>query len=310
MTDKVSLNKLARQRAKRFSGGIAWPTIILATLVIPAYWLTPFLVAFNDLSLWLAIPLMAVLTYAAYTVLHESVHGSIRGSNTSLVWLNDGLGYAAGMVLMTPLTAHRLEHLSHHGHTNDGDKDPDQYAKDIVGSIPAALGAVWRAIATQYRVYFRDHWSKVSPGQNSIFVLEVVFAIALRLLPFIWLYSVSEAQFAHHWWTLLWLFLASGFIGTYVLVYLFAYIVHRPHTETERYRDTSSIVVTGPFAQLVTLLWGYQNYHAMHHLFPSVPFYHYQRLFLDITDILDHMQAPVYRLTWSGLRKIQASQCH
>ena len=84
--DKTTLNKTARDRARGLSGQIALPTILLGVLVIPAYWSIPYLVVFKDLSLWLAIPLMVLLTYAAYTVLHESVHGLINGSYKNLKW--------------------------------------------------------------------------------------------------------------------------------------------------------------------------------------------------------------------------------
>jgi beta-carotene hydroxylase len=47
-------------------------------------------------------------------------------------------------------------------------------------------------------------------------------------------------------------------------------------------------------------LWGYQDYHSIHHLFPKVPFYRYRRLFNEIADRMDQMGAPVYRLTWAA----------
>ncbi len=49
-------------------------------------------------------------------------------------------------------------------------------------------------------------------------------------------------------------------------MFLFAYIVHTPHESVGRYVDTSTFVVGGPAGKLITLLWGYQNYHSIHHL--------------------------------------------
>lgn len=304
--DKITLNKMARDRARGLSGQIAWPTILLGILIIPAYWSIPYLVAFKDLSLWLAIPLMVLMTYAAYTVLHESVHGSISGSHKHLNWLNDGLGYLAGTVLMATLTAHRPEHLSHHGNTNHSDRDPDKYAIKIVGSLGEILGSVWDAIAIQYREYMVNHWHKASAATNLTLVLEVVIGLCLRALPFVLVFSTNDPAIESGWWRILVLFTASGFIGIYVLVYLFAYIVHRPHTERGRYKDTSTIIIPGPLSKIVTFFWGFQNYHSIHHLFPSVPFYLYRQLFVDIAEIMDVMEAPVYRLTYRGLIKIKA----
>ena len=307
MTDPTSLNRIARDQAKHLTGQVAWPTILLGLVVFSAYWVIPYLVAFVNFSLWFAIPIMVVLTYAAYTVLHESVHGSIRGKNKSLQWLNDGLGYLSGTILLTPLTVHRPEHLSHHANTNHGDRDPDQYSAGIVGSPREIFRSVWDGVATQYRFYMSTHWQKAPTSRNAMLILEIFLGIGLRVLPFVVLFSTNNPELTSGWWRLVVLFLVSGFLGVYVLVYLFAYIVHRPHTETGRYRDTSTIVIKGPLSKVVTLFWGYQNYHSIHHLFPSVPFFHYRRLFDDISGIMDEMGAPIYQLTWAGLRKIRAA---
>ena len=131
MDDIAALNKIASQKAKNYYCGLAWPTMLIGLTSFLAYWALPYLVLLNGFSLWLAIPTMVALTYAAYTVLHESVHGSINGSNTSMKWVNDGLGYLAGTILAIPLTAHRIEHLTHHANTNHAEKDPDGYSANI-----------------------------------------------------------------------------------------------------------------------------------------------------------------------------------
>ena len=123
---------------------------------------------------------------------------------------------------------------------------------------------------------------------------------------FVLIFSTNNPEIESGWWRLLILFAVSGFIGIYVLVYLFAYIVHQPHTERGRYKDTSTIIVPGPLSKIVTFFWGFQNYHSIHHLFPSVPFYRYRQLFSNIAEIMDVMEAPVYRLTSRGLIKTKA----
>ena len=210
MTDPTSLNRAARDHAKQLTGRVAWPTILLGLVVFLAYWTIPYLVAFSNFSLWAAIPLMAVLTYAAYTVLHESVHGSIRGTKKSLQWLNDGLGYLSGTILFTPLTVHRPEHLSHHANTNHGDRDPDQYSAGIVGSPREIFRSVWHGIATQYRFYMSNHWHKASVSKNAMLILEVFLGLGLRVLPFIVLFSTNTPELTSGWWRLVVLFLVSG----------------------------------------------------------------------------------------------------
>ena len=46
----------------------------------------------------------------------------------------------------------------------------------------------------------------------------------------------------------------------------------------------------------MTLLWGYQNYHAMHHLYPKVPFFRYRRLYRALEPSLRESGMPVKQL--------------
>ena len=133
----------ALESAKQYMGQVAWPTVLLGVVVGASYVATPVLVVAGVLPLLVAVPLMAFLTYAAYTVLHDAAHGSISGSNKSVRWLNEALGYAMGWILMIPLTAHRHEHLAHHRNTNQPDADPDFVVANMAKS---PLHAVWAAM--------------------------------------------------------------------------------------------------------------------------------------------------------------------
>lgn len=301
---KARLNREALASARDYSQTIAWPTIILGLAVFIGYWGLLFLVIFNDLSLLIAIPAMTALTYAAYTVVHEAVHYCISGNIPALRWLNDSVGYLAATILLTPLIAHRHEHLKHHRNTNNGDSDPDQYSAHIVASVGAMLRSCWKAIAGQYTTYMADRWHQAPATQNLMLVLEIVLALGLRALPFVLLFTLGDASIQGRWLQGLIALVAAGFLGTFILVYLFAYIVHRPHSATERYLNTSIILVPGPLSYLVTLLWGYQNYHAIHHLFPWVPFYQYRRLYERIQSVMMTMDAPIYQLSRRGLRPV------
>lgn len=119
--------------------------------------------------------------------------------------------------------------------------------------------------------------------------------------------AIGDSEIQEKIFDLLLLFIGEGFFGTFLLVFLFACIVHRPNEASERYLNTSTIIIEGPLSRPLTLLWGYQNYHAVHHLFPWVPFYHYHRLFNQIKPTMEAMDAPIYRLTWRGLKTISAT---
>lgn len=293
MQNADALDQAALSKAKTYMGEIAWPTVILGSVVFTSYIAVLALVASGGMSLLVALPLITVLTYAAYTVMHEAVHGSISGSVGSMRWLNDAMGYLAGWIIMIPLTGHRHEHLAHHRNTNQPDSDPDYIIADMTRSPLHAVAAALRTMRNQHRYYFKVRWQVAPRSQNLRFCLEVAAAVLLRLAFMaqgLWLEGAV-------------LFIVGGLGGVVVTMYLFAYIVHRPHSKVGRYLDTSTIVLPGRMGKLATALWGFQNYHSIHHLFPRVPFYNYQKLYQDIEDTMIAKGAPIYSLHSSGLKR-------
>jgi beta-carotene hydroxylase len=279
----------ALDAAKRYMGDFAWPTVLLGLGTALAYLITPLLVVTGALPILAGLALMSVLTYMAYTALHDAVHGSVSGSHKQLRWLNELVGYLSAWVLMIPLTAHRHEHLAHHRNTNQED-DPDKVVADMAKSPLHAARAAIRVTAGQYRYYLANRWGKGPRSQDVYFCLEILLALAPRL-------AFLAAGF---WVEGLLLFVLSGVFGIALLMYLFAYVVHTPHAAVGRYVDTSTFIVPGKLGTLVTVLWGYQNYHSIHHLFPRVPFYRYADLFAEIEDIMIAKGAPIHRLYTGG----------
>jgi len=97
------------------------------------------------------------------------------------------------------------------------------------------------------------------------------------------------------------LFAIGWLLGVALVMFLFAYIVHTPHAAVGRYVDTSTIVIDGPAGKLATLLWGFQNYHSIHHLFPRIPFYTYRAVFEEIEAVMVARGAPIYCLGLRGM---------
>ena len=87
---------------------------------------------------------------------------------------------------------------------------------------------------------------------------------------------------AGYGWQVLYYYFLPNKLAIMLLAYAFDYVPHRPHktarTEDE-YRTTSKIDGLYGVKGLdlaVPLL--FQNYHNIHHLYPQVPFYRYDRL--------------------------------
>lgn len=295
MTEQ-ELDIAALEEAKPYMGEFAWPTVILGLTACTLYFTMPFMVAAGMVPFWLAALLMIVLTYAAYTGLHESVHGTVSGSQPQLRWVNEWLGYSSALVMGIPLTAHRHEHLAHHRHTNEPDADPDFGFSTLTESPLGAVRSAGRAIFQNYQYYMNSRWAQDKGSQNRTFCLEIAAAVSIRVA--IVMLTDPGVTIA--------LFLIAGIGGTVLLVFLFAYLVHYPYKDVGRYANTSTIIAGGALNPVITWLWLFQNYHSIHHLFPRVPFYHYRRIFDAIEPIMLARGAPVYRLGLGGLRRQEA----
>ena len=277
-------------------GKVAWPTVILGLLFAAVYIAAVVMSLAGLLSLWLAVPVVALVTYLSYTILHESVHGSIGGNHRSLRWLNKAMGYVAAWITMIPLTAHRYEHMAHHRYANDEQRDPDFHMGSMRDSLLAPVLAAVRAWVSQFTYYAKHRWADAPPRQNVILCLEVAAALLPRLAVIL----------AGYWVEGLALFVLAWMIGAIILIYSFAYIVHRPHDQTGRYVDTATILPPepAPLRFVLNWLWMFQNYHSIHHLFPRVPFYKYAELYEEIEDVMEAKQAPIYSISLRGLKPV------
>ncbi len=291
MNNTDSLDQQARQAAQSYMGEFAWPTVVLGISVFFAYIATIILVALGALAVWLGVLIIIPLTYASYTVLHEAAHGSISGSHQSLRWLNELMGYLAGWVMMVPLTAHRHEHLAHHRNTNNPASDPDYQMAGMWRSPWQPIVVTIRSLTNQYSYYFTHRWQQGPRSQNVRLCLEVFCQLVPRLAFVALGFWIEGAA----------LFLVGGVGGVLLTMYLFAYLVHTPHEAEGRYVDTSTIIIAGRLGRVLTLAWGYQNYHSIHHLFPRIPFYRYCQVFDEIEDVMKAKGAPIYRLGSRGL---------
>ncbi len=288
MTDLKALEKEANAAARARMGEFAWPTVMLGIAAVSTYVGTIWLAVTDALPLWSAFIIAALCVYAVYTVLHDSVHGSINGKNKSLQWLNDLMGYAAGQVMGISYQAHKKEHLAHHRHTNEPGKDPDMLFAG--GGTFDVIAGAFKAVPVQYSYYFENAWKTASSKEKAIVITEIALILGSRL----------ALVFAGFWLESLVIFVASGVVGLMLLVILFAWSVHYPHNQVGRYTDTTILLLPKWIETPGTWAWLYQNYHAIHHLFPRIPFYRYREVYRDIKPIMDANGAPT-RVIGKGL---------
>jgi beta-carotene hydroxylase len=281
-TDELEVR--ANQAARAVMGEFAWPTLILGAVVFAGYTVALLFVDAGNLSIWVSFICATFLVYASYTLVHEAVHGSINGRHKSFKWLNNLFGYLGAQIIGAPFTAHRKEHLAHHRNTNKPGEDPDLLIAG--GNVFKVMIGVFKALPMQLRFYLDHHWRDAAPRERAALVTEYAVMILWRV-----------AYIALVGWKLGLLMLAGAtFLGIFITLISFAWIVHRPFAAVGRYTDTSTFVFPRWIDPLVTGLWLYQNYHSIHHLFPRVPFYRYRQLFTQIEGVMVAKGAPIVRI--------------
>ncbi len=234
-------------------GETAWPTaaLCLAALAVQAASSAAVLS-----GLWpatLSVIVNTACAYAQFTVLHDALHRSVSRT----LWFNELCGYASAFVLCGPYAAIRRNHLRHHAHTNDPREDPDFWV----------AGETWLGLALRCLIMMQRHyWTYLTclRRRDSAYAQSVA-TILLILALHAWAWRAGHLTALLLYWTL------PAQLAVAALALTFDYWPHRPHTARGRFRDTANILPAwlDPFFLC-------QNLHAVHHLFPQLPWYRYR----------------------------------
>jgi len=266
-----------RRIAVALSPAVAWPTLVLAA-VLPATLITVMVLGFTGaLPLWICTPILAVVSYAHYTLVHESIHGNVVANPKSLAWVNTVVGWIGALGMGAGWPALQRTHVLHHSHTNT-ERDPDIAVKGTLVQlfrkwaimVPMSLLPMFvlRYISAER---YRRLGTILSPAEIAQVSAVTLFTLALLVA------AAATGHVAD--WLMLW-FLPTR-LGILALNVFFQWLPHHPFDRTERYLNTRvSLWVGGTFLLLQ------QNLHLMHHLWPSVPFYNYARLFRRLRPVL------------------------
>ncbi len=283
--DLAALNMQANKAAQKYTGKFARPTAVLGLAVPGSIGAAIALYMMGLLPLIAAFAILFVATFAGYTVVHEAAHGNISGNHKNLVWLNNLMGTINGLVIVVPLSTHRPEHLMHHRHTNNPAHDPDCVRQDeldlgLLGFIRFAARFDFNAIF--YGILDHGRGQQVDKATKPKFGAELLVSLGWRIA------LLTQMPLADG----LILIVGSWYLAALTLIYWFAYRPHLPYQTTDRYRNTNSFHVPVWARPFQWFLLG-QDLHAIHHLFPRVPFYHYRDLFREIEPALRAHNAPI-----------------
>ncbi|HUO11797.1 MAG TPA: fatty acid desaturase, partial [Caulobacteraceae bacterium] len=120
--------------AVALSPPVAWPTLALAVILPAALLGVVWLGVARVLPLWVCTPILAIVSYAHYTLVHEAIHGNVVSKPKSLAWINTVVGWIGSLGMGAGWPALQRTHLLHHSHTNT-ERDPDIAVKGTFGRL-------------------------------------------------------------------------------------------------------------------------------------------------------------------------------
>ncbi len=244
---------------------VAWPTIMVLVASCIIFSLSTAAYIEGALPLSWAILFNTIAAYMSFTPAHEASHGSVSANRA----LNDWVGRLA-TVLQSPVPffrAFRYIHMQHHKFTNDKTKDPDLY----VGSGPGwLLPLKWTTLDINYLYRYLNPsvFMKRPKSERREMLLALLFAAVVLTV-------ISANGWLNYY---LLLFLIPGRITAIFLAITFDFLPHYPHqaqAKDQPFQCTSNRV---GMEWLLTPVLLFQNYHLVHHLYPTVPFYRYLKI--------------------------------
>lgn len=200
------------------------------------------------------------------TVIHDASHNAAHKNPI----VNAILGHSSALMLGFAFPVFTRVHLQHHAHVNDPKNDPDHFV--------STGGPLW-SIAPRFfyhEVFFfrRRLWRKYE-------LLEWFLSRMVLVAIVVWSVQADCLGYVLNFW-----FSPALVIGI-ALGLFFDYFPHRPFVERDRWKNARVY----PSALLNWLILG-QNYHLIHHLWPSIPWYKYKPAYEAVKPLLDAKGSP------------------
>ena len=237
------------------------PTLLMFLTAVTMFVLSNFGYWLWEWQHWLCFSVNTIALHIAGTVIHDACHQSAHRNRV----INAILGHVSALMLVFAFPVFTRVHLQHHAHVNDPENDPDHYV--------STGGPLWllpvRFLYHEVFFFQRQLWRKNELMEwflSRLFV-AVIFYISVQY---------HFLGYVLNFW-----FIPSAVVGL-ALGLFFDYLPHRPHQERDRWKNARVY----PNRILNLLIMG-QNYHLIHHLWPSIPWYNYQPTYYMMKPLLD-----------------------
>jgi len=237
------------------------PTLLMFLAAIAMFAVSNFGYWLWEWPHWCCFITNVIALHISGTVIHDACHQSAHRNRI----VNAILGHGSALLLAFAFPVFTRVHLQHHAHVNDPQNDPDYYV--------STGGPVWlspvRFLSHEVFFFKRQLWRNNELWEwfwSRLFIAAIFYvSIQYHFLGYI----------LNFW------FIPSYLVGI-ALGLFFDYLPHRPHQERDRWKNARVY----PNRILNVLIMG-QNYHLVHHLWPSIPWYNFQPAYYAMKPLLD-----------------------
>jgi beta-carotene hydroxylase len=242
------------------------PTLLMFLVVVMMLVLSNFGYWLWEWPHWLCFSVNTLALHCSGTVIHDACHQSAHRHRI----VNAILGHCSALILVFAFPVFTRVHLQHHGNVNHPKDDPDHYV--------STGGPLW-LIAVRF-LYHEVFFFQRRLWRN----YELLEWFISRLIVITIVYISVQYHFLGY--ILNFWFIPAFLIGI-TLGFFFDYLPHRPFVERSRWKNAR--VYPGKVLNLLILG---QNYHLIHHLWPSIPWYNYQPAYYLMKPLLDEKGSP------------------
>ena len=242
------------------------PTLLLFLVVVIMLVLSNFGYWCWEWPDWLCFSINTLALHCSGTVIHDACHQSAHRNRI----VNAILGHCSALILVFAFPVFTRVHLQHHGNVNHPKDDPDHYV--------STGGPLW-LIAVRF-LYHEVFFFQRRLWRN----YELLEWFISRLIVITIVYISVQYHFLGY---ILNFWFIPAFVIGITLGFFFDYLPHRPFVERSRWKNARVY----PGKVLNILILG-QNYHLIHHLWPSIPWYNYQPAYYLMKPLLDEKGSP------------------
>ncbi len=241
---------------------MSWPALGSFLLGLAMIGVASSMALSGAIPLWGAMLVNGVGLYLVFSIMHESLHRNVS-SNLQLNELFGRISLAL-MIPASPLEIARWAHFQHHRFTSS-EQDPDRFIQDAKWwQIPLR----WPNFDMHYLYSFLRNGGKEKKRHARILTAQLLVFVTV----------IATLTYLGYGMEVLFLWFLASRIALFLVAVVFVFLPHYPANITAQENEYQATTIRQGWEWLLTPLFVYQNYHLIHHLYPTVPFYNYIKI--------------------------------